>query len=255
MPLPPLPEQRRIAAILDQADALRTKRRQAIAQEAMILQSFLRETLAHEQHRTATIGELLQQEFLTVHKDGNHGSLYPRPEDFGQTGVPFLSARAIRENGTVDQTLLDRLSDSKAAELRNGWIRADDVLLAHNASVGKVAVYTGCLGPAIVGTSLTVFRCNLELLHPLYLSATLRSPAFQRQLEKDMSQTTRNQVPITAQRKLYIPLVCAASQRSFAKRTSEARALNTQYIASLSMLDSLFASLQHRAFRGELWRD
>ena len=63
--------------------------------------------------------------------------------DFGELGVPFLSAKAISDDGIVDYTLIEKLREDKAKQLRIGWIRKGDVLLAHNASVGKVALYDG----------------------------------------------------------------------------------------------------------------
>ena len=42
------------------------------------------------------------------------------------------------------------------------------------------------------------------------------------------------------------------SQREFARRVTAVEALKTAQRASLAELDALFATLQHRAFRGEL---
>ena len=88
--------------------------------------------------------------------------------------------------------------------LKHGHILKNDVLLAHNATVGRVALYDGRFESAMIGTSLTCFRCDNMKLNPFFLFTAFRSQEFQMQLEKNMGQSTRNQVPITSQRKLSI---------------------------------------------------
>jgi type I restriction enzyme, S subunit len=252
IPLPPLPEQRRIAEILDKADALRTKRRAALAQLHFLTNSIFLDLFNDSKLADRTIGDLLESGALLLHKDGNHGSLYPNADDFGNAGVPFLSAKAITDDGLIDNTLIENLREDKADKLRIGWISKGDVLLAHNASVGKVALYDGRFDRALIGTSLTAFRPNPELINSHYLAAALRSSRFQRQLEKNMGQTTRNQVPITAQRELRLILPPLSAQQEFASRVEAVEKLKTAQRAMLADLDSLFVSLQHRAFRGDL---
>jgi type I restriction enzyme, S subunit len=252
LPLPPLNEQRRIADVLDRAEALRAKRRALLAQLDALAQSIFLDLFGDPTLPEPTIGDLLESGSLLLHKDGNHGSRYPRAEDFGDEGVPFLSARAVTDDGAIDNTLVENLREEKAANLTIGWISKGDVLLAHNASVGKVAVYDGRFERALIGTSLTAFRPNPDALDSLYLSAALGSVRFQRQLEKNMGQTTRNQVPITAQRRLRIPEPPISLQREFGCRIGAVERLKATYRASLVKLDALFASLQYLAFRGEL---
>jgi len=252
IPLPPLPEQRRIAEILDKAAALRAKRRAALAQLDTLTQSIFLGMFCDPEIPAPTIGNLLESGVLLLHKDGNHGSLYPRADDFGQEGVPFLSAKAVSEDGVINNAFVENLLAEKAAKLRIGWISRGDVLLAHNASVGKVAIYDGRFEKALIGTSLTSFRPNPEALDSRYLAAALRSARFQRELAKNMGQTTRNQVPITAQRRLKISLPGIGLQREFARRVTAVDSLKTTQCAGLAKFDSLFASLQHRAFCGEL---
>jgi len=250
--LPPLAEQRRIATILDQTEALRAKRRQALAQLDTLTQSLFFDLFGGRKFPEESIGDLLASGNLLHHKDGNHGSLYPRSDDFGETGVPFLSAKAITDDGRIDEALVEWLREDKASQLRIGWIASGDVLLAHNASVGKVALYDGRFERALIGTSLTAFRPNPVRVDSQFLAAALCSPMFQRQLEKNMGQTTRNQVPITAQRELCIIAPPLPLQREFAAQVSAVERLKTSQWASLAKLDVLFASLQHRAFQGEL---
>lgn len=252
IPVPPIEEQRRTAAILDKADALRQKRRLALQKLDSLGQAMFLEMQKVVHVEWISIGTLLQNGYLTVHKDGNHGSNYPRAEEFGEDGVAFLSAKAIADDGTVLHGEIERLNEGKAARLTIGWLEPGDVLLAHNASVGKVGAYHGQFGKALIGTSLTCFRPSPGKLTTMYLFAALRSGLFQAQLQKNMGQTTRNQVPVTAQRSLAIPLVSYEAQVSFGKVMSALERTKTRGAVAYSRAAVLFRSLQHRAFQGEL---
>lgn len=248
--LPPLPEQRHIAAILDHAESLAEKRRHG---RTLLLE--LAESL-HEEHTSAaselSVAELLNDGVLQVHKDGNHGSLYPRADEFAPHGVPFLTAKAIGGDGTIFLENVDHLREEKANQLRIGWIREGDVLLSHNASVGKVAVYDGQVGDALIGTSLTCFRADLSRLDPRFLAASLRAQSFQRQLTHNMAQTTRNQVPITAQRELKLKWLDLGKQQAFVAMAERINVQLRDTQRSVSANNDLLASFQSRAFRGEL---
>ncbi|MCR9293905.1 MAG: restriction endonuclease subunit S [bacterium] len=250
--LPPLSEQKRIAEILDRAEALRSARRAALALLDELTQSIFLDMFGDQTGEGRSIGQLLDEGALLLHKDGNHGSLYPRAEDFGEHGIPFVSAKAIDEQGDLDTELVEKLRTEKAEQLRIGWIEDGDVLLAHNASVGKVARYDGRFKRALIGTSLTAYRPNPAVLDSLYLAECLRSHGFQRQLAQNMGQTTRNQVPITAQRRLRIPVPNVELQNDFARRVALVNERKGDLRRSHKVLDELFSSVQQRAFRGEL---
>jgi type I restriction enzyme S subunit len=245
-------ERKRIAAILDQADDIRRKRQHAIDRLNQLGQAIFHEMFGEDNGSTIEIETLLKKGFLTVHKDGNHGSNYPRKEDFGQDGVPFLSAATIDDIGNVIPNQVTYLNERKAKSLKFGWIKKGDVLLSHNASVGKVALYDGSFGPALIGTSLTCFRPNLDVFDPYFLFLTFKSSYFQNQLTANMSQTTRNQVPITAQRKLRIPCPELTEQNSFASKMQKIEPHMLSNMRSQTSVNQLFASLQHRAFTGQL---
>lgn len=91
IPLPPLPEQRRIAAILDHADALRAKRRQVLAHlDALpksVLQNLLRENFA----RVA---------FGDVIADGPKNGLYRPSSDYG-SGTPIVRIDSFKFGSSV----------------------------------------------------------------------------------------------------------------------------------------------------------
>ena len=171
--------------------------------------------MAGEQRTTATIEELMALGAIVAHKDGNYGSNYPRVEEFGSEGVPFLTAKSLRE-GYVDIAGAPRLGDARADELTFGFVETDGVLLSHNATIGRVAVVPPHKGRLLVGTSLTYFRLNPQKLLPRYLAVYLAGAEFQNQLVAVMSHSTRNQVPVTAQRKLSVVVPPLAEQKAIA---------------------------------------
>lgn len=159
----------------------------------------------------ASIESLLKSGAIKGHKDGNHGSLYPRADEFGEEGIPFLTAKLL-DAGMIDIDGAPRLPENKADKLRLGFVEPGDVLLSHNATVGRVAVIPSFEGRLLIGTSLTYFRTNPKKISPRYLAAYMVGRDFQNQLAAVMSQTTRNQVPITAQRRLRLVVPPIAEQ-------------------------------------------
>ena len=172
--------------------------------------------MSSDSRTTATIEELIADGAIVAHKDGNYGSSYPRVEEFGTEGVPFLTAKSLSA-GYVDIAGAPRLGDARADELRFGFVQTDDVLLSHNATIGRVAVLPQHKGRLLVGTSLTYFRLNPQKLLPRYLAVYLAGAGFQNQLVAVMSHSTRNQVPVTAQRKLHVVVPPLAEQKAIAE--------------------------------------
>jgi type I restriction enzyme S subunit len=185
-----------------------------------------------------SIGSLIEDGSILVHKDGNHGSNYPRVDDFGIKGLPFLTAKSLSD-WRIDFQCAPRLSEEKASTFKFGFVQPGDVLLSHNATVGRVAVVPEIDEKAVIGTSLTQFRVNLEKIDPWFLALYFSGNDFQNQLSFVMSQTTRNQVPITEQRRLPVQLPSLSVQRAISetlRRFIEKIALNRQINETLEAM-------------------
>ena len=253
IPLPAtLAEQKRLAAILDQADAIRRKRQQALRLTDDFLRSVFLDLFEENRFAPTTIQSLIDDTTLLYHKDGNHGGLYPRATEFGAEGIPFISAKHIDDDGELNLVRVPLLGFEKARSLRLGWLQPKDVLLAHNATVGPCAMYDGQFPEALIGTSLTAFRANPNKLLPEFLLAALRSAPFQKQLYAVMSQTTRNQVPITAQRTFVLSIPPLSMQADFARIAEVVNLTRRKELKALAEAEALFQSLQHHAFTGQL---
>jgi type I restriction enzyme, S subunit len=156
-----------------------------------------------EEWKITTIQELLDRGALVGHLDGNHGELYPRANEFKESGVPYITANDLRGH-KVSFTNCKYLSEERARRFRKGVASNGDVLFAHNATVGPTALLSTELNFVILSTTATYFRCNPEKLLNSFLLYALQSPHFVSQYQAVMAQSTRNQVPITAQRKLSV---------------------------------------------------
>ena len=190
---------------------------------------------------------LLDMGWITYHLDGNHGSEYPRAQEFVESGVPYISANCVVD-GRIDFANAKYVTEARANRFRKGIAKNNDVLFAHNATVGPVAILETTEPRVILGTSLTAFRCNTEHILPKFLKAYLECPRFVRQYEAEMQQSTRKQVPITTQRKytIVVPdidrqkeITCFmeqadkskfAAQQAFADLTATQKALMRQYL-------------------------
>ncbi|MDI9635767.1 restriction endonuclease subunit S [Geitlerinema splendidum] len=189
-----------------------------------------------------TIEELLQKKAILEMQDGNHGEQHPRQSDFVDKGIPFLTATHVFDN-QVFLNLAPRISPDKSKKLRIGWIQPNDVLLSHNATVGRVGVVPQFEGKAVIGTSLTYYRLNPKWFSPDFFALVLSSQEFQSQLEQIMKQTTRNQVPITRQRELIVPVLPISEQKRIAAIAQKADRLRRTRRYALQLSDTYLQSV------------
>ncbi len=242
IPLPPLPEQHRIAEILSAADETIERTGALIAKYRQIKAGLMTDLLtsgideagrirSEETHefKDSPLGrvpegweverviELLNSNIIKGIQDGNHGELYPRLSDFSTVGRPFISAKHVDENGTVQFDFAPKLPEDYCSKLRVGFGKAGDVILAHNATVGRIGIAALGVADFMVSTSTTYYRTNLNKLDNYYLFHFLRSETYQKQLVGVMAQTTRNQVPITMQKQLFMILPPLSEQRRIAE--------------------------------------
>jgi len=174
--------------------------------------------------RVEAINQLLENKSILGHLDGNHGEQYPRSFEFKRHGVPYIGANDFA-GGFVAFERCKFLTTERAAQFRKGVAKDGDVLFAHNATVGPVALLRTGEPFVILSTTATYFRCNEEKLNNIYLKSALQSPHFVKQYQAVMAQSTRFQVPITAQRRLSLVIPPVSEQRTIARALGDADAL------------------------------
>ena len=183
-----------------------------------------------------TLQELIDRGWITYHLDGNHGGQYPRSDEFVSSGVPYISANCI-VNGYVDFSKAKFVTTERAKQFRKGIAQNRDVLFAHNATVGPVALLSTEKTTVILGTSLTAFRCDPAHIIPEYLKVFMECEYFIKQYAAEMQQTTRKQVPITTQRKysFIIPEIALQNRYAYFVQQSDKSKFAALNISNLNL--------------------
>jgi type I restriction enzyme S subunit len=245
-PLPLLPEQRRIAAILDQAETLRTQRRAALAQLDNLTQSIFLDMFGNPVSNSKDWDTDALQNVCSSINDCPHTT----PE-WTESGLICLRTSNLTEGGWQwgDTRFVSESTFHERS--RRGYLQAGDIVLSREGTVGIAAIVEVgmqlCMGQRLVQVSPTpgILVAEYLLRHLLYVLAPLR-------ISQQMVGSTSQHLNVKELRALRIPLPPLPLQKIFATRTQAIEALKEKHRVALAELDALFASLQHRAFNGEL---
>jgi type I restriction enzyme S subunit len=173
-----------------------------------------------------SIDRAITERIILDQMDGNHGELYPKSHEFSDFGVPYVGATDF-DCGIIDFKHCKYIPEKRAALFKKGIAKNGDVLFAHNATVGPVAMVEIEVDYIILSTTATYYRCDNKVLLNSYLKAYFESGYFVGQYKAVMSQSTRNQVPILAQRKFSLVLPPFEEQTAIANALSDVDALIT----------------------------
>ncbi|MGH6897942.1 MAG: restriction endonuclease subunit S [Geminicoccaceae bacterium] len=247
--LPPLPEQRRIADILDKADALRAKRRAALSQLEALTQSIFLDMFGDPvtNPKGWPVAALAQKCTLAGEYGANVAS-----KEFDPDLPRYVRITDVTEDGDLNDQPVSPGGNPKDWEPYD--LAAGDVLFARSgATVGKTYMHRASDGRCVFAGYMIRFRADRHELLPEYLFTFTRSSAYRAWVAA--RQRVVAQPNINAKQygqELLIPLPPIRLQEAFAARMGDIQRTKALSRASGVQLDELFSTLQHAAFRGEL---
>lgn len=247
IPLPPLDEQKRIAAILDQADELRRKRQRAIDRLNQLGQAIFHEMFGDPAKNPLGFPVIPLGELASRVTDGEHQT--PKRS---ASGYKLLSARNVRD-GYIDFDNVDYVAEDEFRRISKRCLpKRDDILISCSGTIGRTAVVSTD-EPFVLVRSAALVVPDHAIVNSTYLAEYLRMPYMFKVMNQAANSSGQPNLFQNQIKRLPIIVPPLPEQLIFAKIAAKIRErLLKDQAVSLQRLDHLFASLQHRAFRGEL---
>lgn len=247
--LPPLEEQKRLAAILDQAEELRRKRQRAIDRLNQLGQAIFHEMFGDAKAnpkgwRTAQLGDIVRSEDKI-----NYGVVQPG-EDVEQ-GVPLVRVGDLL-SGYIDPKKVKQIDPSIEANYKRSRLFGDEILIGCVGSIGTVALAHEGLRGANIARAVARVPVDPQIAMRDFIAEQIKSSAIQSYFSvetRTVAQPTLN-IGLIVSAPIILPPM--SEQKRFADKMSAIRDNLVTSLAHAAKADVLFASLQHRAFQGEL---
>ena len=245
VPLPPLPEQRRIAAILDQADALRAKRRQVLAYLDSLTQSVF-----HDMFGDVPATSIVEAEASLI-RTGPFGSQLLHSE-FVDEGVAVLGLDNVVGNA-FRWGERRFITPAKYEQLRRYTVNPGDVLISIMGTTGRCVVVPEDIPTAINTKHICAISPNRARIDSSFLRAAfLWHPDSLAHLRRQTKGSIMDGLNMGIIKAMPIPVPPIADQQEFAARVEQVARWGNSVDLAVKANEELFVSLQSRAFRGEL---
>jgi len=249
IPLPPLPEQQRIVAILDEAFATIAKAKanaeQNLKNAKELFESYLQGVFKNkgEGWEEKTLKE------LTTHLgDGLHGTpKYTIEGDYYFINGNNLTDGVIEFKESTKRVSIDEYNKHK----KNLTNRT--VLVSINGTLGNVAFYNG--ENIILGKSACYFNLK-ESVDKNFIRYVLSSPYFLNYAHKEATGATIKNVSLKTMREFLVPIPSIKEQQTIVQKldalSAETKKLEAIYQQKIDDLEELKKSVLQKAFNGEL---
>jgi type I restriction enzyme S subunit len=247
IPLPPLAEQKRIAAILDKADAIRRKRQQAI----QLADDFLRAVFLDMFGDPVTnpkgfeVSRIEEISFRVTKGESPKWQGF----DYGSNGVRFITSENVlwgKLDNRVKYIPIEFHEKLKRSKIRDG----DLLINLVGASVGRACLAFNNGLPANINQAVAVTTLNTERIFPKIALCQLLLPSVQRSLLGNVVDAARANISLKNIRDLQVIIPPIDLQRKFIQISNKFDFITIKKEQTDNM--NLFQSLSQKAFRGEL---
>ena len=254
IPLPPLAEQKRIAEILDAADALRAKRREALAQLDTLLQSTFLDMFGdpvtnpmrwEERH----LPDLVSKRKHALMRGPFGGAL--KKEIFVPEGFKVYEQKnVIYDDFDIGSYFIKKSDYERLAPFK---INSNNLLVSCSGTIGSIAAVPMHAAPGVMNQALLKIDLDESIVLNSFFLSLWRSQSFEQQV-LGMTHGTgmKNMKSMNELKGINFLVPPLDFQHRFAAIVKSVEHQKARQRAHLAELDTLFASLQSRAFRGDL---
>jgi type I restriction enzyme S subunit len=252
IPLPPLDQQKKIASILDAADACRQKTKALIEKYDELTQSLFMDMFGDPVTNPKGWGTTTIKEVCTL-----QGGYSFKSKDFVNEGVKLVKIANVHfEDMVWDE--VDLLPSDFLDKYSKFSLNEGDILMALTRpiikSLGTVKAITVDQSdlPCLLNQRVARFIPNEKRLHKSYLLRYIYGSYFKNKIKRYSSTSLQPNVSNKQIEEIEIMLPPINLQNQFAERVQAIEAQKAQAQASLAQAEDLFNSLLQRAFKGEL---
>ncbi|WP_082674350.1 restriction endonuclease subunit S [Thiohalocapsa sp. ML1] len=246
VPLLPLEEQKRIAAILDQADSLRRLRQRAIDRLNTLGQSIFYEMFGdpranpkgYPRRRFGELGEILL------------GKMLDKKKHRGDKSLPYLRNANVQWFSFDMSDVLEM--DFWERELERYRVLPGDLLICEGGQPGRCSIWKDGAREIYYQKALHRARFNEKVARPEYVAYWLRCAVDLGMLVDSVSSATIAHLTGEKIKQLQLMLPPISEQISFSRTLAEREKDLSSMQRAQHLSAEMFSSLQHRAFRGDL---
>ena len=246
IPIPPLNEQRRIAAILDKADALRCKHKGALKffddlNQSIFLAMFGDPTTNPKNFPRSTLESIVTAVVDCPHTTPNwtsSGKIALRTSNLTAGGWDWSDTRFVSKKEFRERSF-------------RAFVKPGDIVLSREGTVGVAAIVPNDL-EVCLGQRLVQIRLEGAPISGQYLLAFLLYELAPKRISRIMVGATSTHLNLKDLRKMQVPLPPKSLQAIYQRKANLIHRLKERASAASAEIDHLFSSLQSRAFSGQL---
>lgn len=252
VPLPPLPEQRRIVATIDSLSGKSRRARDHLDHIPRLVERYKQAVLTAAFRPAGNDTEFMQLGDVIV--STFYGPRFAR-DAYNSEGVVTLRTTDFDDGGNIKPKSPPAVLVSEAEFTKWGLIDGD-LLVTRTGSIGKCALYSQSIGPALPSAYLIRVRLKLERIRPRYALLFMLSGLGQRQLGLGVTAVTQPNINAGVIERLKLPVPDLHSQDDAIRRIETAFAwidrLAAEATRARKLIDNLDQAVLATAFRGEL---
>lgn len=248
--VPPLNEQKRIAAVLDKADAIRRKRQQAIN----LADDFLRSVFLDMFGDPVTNPKGWEMKSLkeVTLKLGSGSTPRGGKEAYLEEGISLIRSLNVHDNKFVHKDLAF-ISDAQADKLKNVVIEKDDLLLnITGASVCRATLVDNYILPARVNQHVCIIRAKTDKVLPTFLARLITSNSYKQKLMQVATAGGATREALTKQQVESLDIIVPPLEVQEKFESIVGKVFQFLKNSELQSKKPLFNSLSQKAFAGEL---